>query len=349
LIRHLLIATDFGPASERAQEAALDLARTFGSGVTVVHVIKPLPYPYPILPSESARQAVSMELDRVAAIFRAEQLNVDATLEDGPPWERIISVAQERKVDLLIMGTRGRRGIPHLLLGSVADKVVRLSKAPVLTVPPWRYSDRKTAGTELARAVMALREERPIILAISRGALSVANEVASALETSMDGLFVRLVECDGQAVGAVCEEGTCLFDEATVSKLAIPIETLGTVIGESRRLCRDESLRLRGARWIGDVGDRTVLVVTDSISSPLPAAASAKVLRAMGARRVVVATPGGTFAALEALGTHVDATTCLDRVREPAGIDVLYRDAQELSDAEAAAMLSGSSASRPSS
>jgi putative phosphoribosyl transferase len=346
--RKLLLATDFSPASERAREAALQLARAFEAEVTVLHVVESPRYPYPVAVPSSTRQAATTDLDRVARAMQGAGVRTVPMLREGNPYAEIVTAAKDANVDLLIIGTHGHRGLDHLLLGSVAEKVVRVAPGAVLTVPPWRHHDRTAAGIALSHELQKLRHERPIVLALSRGALPIAREIAKGFETSLDVLVVRQMESDGKAVGAVAEDGTTLVDDQVVSQLAISREALGGSIESARQLCRDESISLRGARWIIDVGDRTVVIVSDGITSPWPTAVAASLLRGMKARRLVAATPAISTRAIEATARHVDEFVSIEQVEEPRLVALLYRDPREPSDAEALELLSAAVTSHQS-
>jgi nucleotide-binding universal stress UspA family protein len=136
----VLVATDFSEASERAVTLAVELARSPGSGLTVVHTCEVPVYAYtdmsfapldllsPVV--DVARERLGELMGRLAAVCPGAK----SVLEVGVPWERILGVAAVTGADLIVMGTHGRRGVAHALLGSVAEKVVRLSPVPVLTV-----------------------------------------------------------------------------------------------------------------------------------------------------------------------------------------------------------------------
>ena len=79
---------------------------------------------------KAARTALDEVQARVSKLLPGTQ----SLLKVGPEWERILDAVKEANVDLIVMGTQGRRGLPRLILGSVAEKVVRLSPVPVLTV-----------------------------------------------------------------------------------------------------------------------------------------------------------------------------------------------------------------------
>jgi nucleotide-binding universal stress UspA family protein len=85
-------------------------------------------------PIDSIEAAAKDALGRAHARLKEKHPNADAVLAAGVAWDRIIEAARERDVDMIVMGTHGRRGVPRWFLGSVAEKVVRLSPVPVLTV-----------------------------------------------------------------------------------------------------------------------------------------------------------------------------------------------------------------------
>ncbi len=136
-ITHILVPTDFSEASERAIASALDLAHTFEARVTLLHV-----WSLPVAgyaetlswPVEEMQQAAKMALDEALAKTAKRHAKTDAVLRQGLEWQAILDVIDDRKCDLVVMATHGRKGLSRFLLGSVAEKVVRLSPVPVLTV-----------------------------------------------------------------------------------------------------------------------------------------------------------------------------------------------------------------------
>jgi nucleotide-binding universal stress UspA family protein len=137
--KKILVPTDFGDASNDAIDFAVGLAKTFGSTITLLHVYEIPVYPYPGLTIDvdlltPIREAAQKELDRAFAALQKVGCEARAQLESGIPWGKILAVAEAQKSDLIVMGTHGRKGVMHALVGSVAEKVVRLSPVPVLTV-----------------------------------------------------------------------------------------------------------------------------------------------------------------------------------------------------------------------
>ena len=142
-IARILVPTDFGAASDAALGYARALATQFGASITLVHVFED-PFTSGAFVGDGT---VTMPLDLTEALERAarEQLEVrhaehapslplsSADLLRGPTAKRIVEHAEKIGADLIVMGTHGRGGLGHLMLGSIAEKVVRTAKCPVLT------------------------------------------------------------------------------------------------------------------------------------------------------------------------------------------------------------------------
>ncbi|HKY38527.1 MAG TPA: universal stress protein [Polyangiaceae bacterium] len=137
--RHILVPTDFGPASSAAIDLAIGLAQAFEAQLTLLHVWEIPDYPYLEFMRNSPEIA---RVEDAAVTGLAEGLRQAQTrlptaksvLRRGVPWQTIISTALELECDLIVMGTHGLRGLSRALLGSVTEKVVRVSPVPVLTV-----------------------------------------------------------------------------------------------------------------------------------------------------------------------------------------------------------------------
>ncbi len=135
----ILVATDGSDAAEAAVEEATDLADDQAAELHVLNVVEVQAVesmgPSPAATAESMEQAGERAV--AGAVELAEGAGVSAvegaTIR-GLPHEEIVGYVEEHDIDLVVLGTHGRTGLDRLLLGSVAEKVVRLSSAPVLTV-----------------------------------------------------------------------------------------------------------------------------------------------------------------------------------------------------------------------
>jgi nucleotide-binding universal stress UspA family protein len=137
--KHILVATDFSEASRGAIEVAQEMVRDSGAVLTVTHTCELPGFDAPGVPAEVLTPLIEgarKKLDEALRPIRKEVPGASAALRIGVPWEQILALAEEVRADLVIMGTHGRRGLAHALMGSVAERVVRVAPVPVLTVGP---------------------------------------------------------------------------------------------------------------------------------------------------------------------------------------------------------------------
>jgi nucleotide-binding universal stress UspA family protein len=160
------VPTDFGPTSELALRYGRELARNFGSALHVLHAISDL-VTLNTLPPTYVTDIAGLQRERELA---ARQ-RLEGALASGPgaagiktsavvlmsasPATAIVTYADEQRIDLIVMGTHGRGAVAHLLLGSVAEKVVRAAHCPVMTVRQperdWRGLHAATASSSRSR------------------------------------------------------------------------------------------------------------------------------------------------------------------------------------------------------
>jgi nucleotide-binding universal stress UspA family protein len=138
-VERILVPIDFGDAASKALDIAVDLAKKYGATITLLHVYEVPLEPYTLTPLDfdfvtPIREAAEKALASAFTALKPKGVEARAELLCGVPWSAILDTAQQQKADLIVMGTHGRKGVMHALLGSVAEKVVRLSPVPVLTV-----------------------------------------------------------------------------------------------------------------------------------------------------------------------------------------------------------------------
>jgi nucleotide-binding universal stress UspA family protein len=137
--RHILVATDFGPFSDRAVHLAVELVKEHGATLTLMTVIEPHtgdPESLAPLSDYLPPEWESETRGRLAAVARECGLlaGYASTVRFGEPSKMIVEEAHRNGVDLVVVGTHGRKGVTRWLLGSVAEHVVRNCPCPVLTV-----------------------------------------------------------------------------------------------------------------------------------------------------------------------------------------------------------------------
>jgi nucleotide-binding universal stress UspA family protein len=136
---HVLVPIDFSPYAEQALDYAIALAQKLQARVTLLHVIQPPlvagadmgVWPSPAF-IDDLKTAITRDMEGSLARVTAAGLAGEIAVVHGVPFHEILNTAKARQMDLIIMGTHGRTGLPHVLLGSVAEKVVRLAPCPVL-------------------------------------------------------------------------------------------------------------------------------------------------------------------------------------------------------------------------
>jgi len=148
LVRRILIPVDYSDTSKTALDYGTELALKFGAAIDIVHVWDRPTYvtdavlvqrpgeahkPIGELIRENAQRDMTEFLSRVTI---PEGVSMQSRLLSGEPSATLVEELKKGQHDLVVLGTHGRTGFAHLLLGSVAERLVRLSPVPVLTVPP---------------------------------------------------------------------------------------------------------------------------------------------------------------------------------------------------------------------
>ena len=136
---HVLVPVDFGEASNQALDVALTMAKAFQAKLTLVHVCVSVPLGYVYAeglswPTYEMEDLATKQMDALLARARQERPSAEGIIVGGDPWRKILAVSKERGADLIVMGTHGRTGLSHLLIGSIAEKITRHAHVPVLIV-----------------------------------------------------------------------------------------------------------------------------------------------------------------------------------------------------------------------
>ena len=140
-IQHILHPTDFSDHSEAALKYACSLAIQYAASLHLIHVVQDIRFALPVgggLPADFYINQVRSSTEQLTE-YPAKIVNHSGTIErnvvEGPPAVEITNYAKDNNIDLIVMGTHGYAGIEHVLMGSVAENVVRRAHCPVLTVP----------------------------------------------------------------------------------------------------------------------------------------------------------------------------------------------------------------------
>ena len=137
-LKRILVPHDFSETSEAAVKYAVALAKAFGAKLHLLHVSDKartdMATEFPLGLEESVEEAIRERLVKIMTPREQKEFKPEFELRGGTPYVEIVRYARERDIDLIVMGTHGRGFVAHVVMGSVAEKVVRNAPCPVLTV-----------------------------------------------------------------------------------------------------------------------------------------------------------------------------------------------------------------------
>ena len=207
------------------------------------------------------------------------------------------------------------------------------------------FRDRSEAGAKLATRLMPLRESQPVVVALPRGGVPVAHEIATALGAPLDVLAVRKLGAPGNpelGMGAIAEDGTGVIDQGTVKALGVSEGNLRSIIDREAAELRRRVALYRGERPALDLTGRTVIVVDDGVATGVTDTAALRAIRSRGPEKVVLAVPVCAPEAARMLAKEADEVVCLSTPPSLDGVGRWYRDFSQVSDDEVLRLLHSS-------
>ena len=253
-IRRILCPIDFSDHSRRALDHAIAIARWYESTVTVLQVFSPVPVAgfgpgpvvfEPIVLTPADRDQLLADTKTFAESESAPGITIEAVVRGGNTAGEILEQATSMKADLLVLGTHGRSGFERLVLGSVAEKVLRKATCPVLTVPK-RVPDAVPAGPVLYKRILCPVDFSDSSLNALKYAMSMAQEADGQLTV----LHVVEHELENRVdmAGLAYDAGTTIGDFLKQREEALRRRLRETVAGASE-FCSVESLMTHGKPW----------------------------------------------------------------------------------------------------
>jgi putative phosphoribosyl transferase len=207
------------------------------------------------------------------------------------------------------------------------------------------FVDRHDAGRRLAAELERFRGQSPVVVAIPRGGVPVAAEVAGALGAPLDVIMVRKVGAPWQpeyAIGAVAEGGVQILAERELSMLGIGPSELDALVAKAEHELAERSARYRGKRPPLEVKGRTVLLVDDGLATGRTAQAAARALRERGAARIVLAVPVAAAQSVLEIAGSVDEVVAVQAPSDLLAIGFWYQDFRPTADEEVTTLLARS-------
>ncbi len=205
------------------------------------------------------------------------------------------------------------------------------------------FRNRQQAGKYLAEHLSGYRDrDDVIVLALPRGGVPVAYEVARELHAPLDVFIVRKIGMPGAeefAVGAIASGGVRLLDENLIARYGVSRASVdATIAAEERELERRER-QYRGARAMPDLAGKTVILVDDGLATGSTMRAAVEALRREGAARIVVGVPVAAPETCDLLKREVDDIVCAVTPQPFYAVGLWYDDFTQTTDAEVAALL----------
>jgi predicted phosphoribosyltransferase len=210
------------------------------------------------------------------------------------------------------------------------------------------FQDRREAGRVLAEKLRAYAD-RPdlLVLALPRGGVPVAFEVAEALHAPLDVFLVRKLGLPGQeelAMGAIATGGVLVLNEDLVEALDIPEGVIREVAREEQRELERRERAFRDDRPAPDVRGRTVILIDDGLATGSTMRAAVAALRKMDPHRIVVAVPVAAPETCDEFRDEVDDIVCAETPEPFYGVGRWYEDFTQTSDEEVRELLARASA-----
>jgi putative phosphoribosyl transferase len=199
------------------------------------------------------------------------------------------------------------------------------------------FADRRQAGQRLAQPIVALGLDDPLVIALPRGGVPVAAEVAEALGAPLDVLVVRKLGVPAQpelALGALAEGGAEVIDHRLARSFGVTPALLDVLRAEARAEIARRVGIYRGGAPLRDPTGRTVVLVDDGLATGRTAEAAVADLRATGAAAVVLAVPVAAAETAADLGLVADEVVAVIRPRDLRAVGLWYDDFTQTSDAE---------------
>jgi len=213
---------------------------------------------------------------------------------------------------------------------------------------PTRFKDRVAAGQQLGRSLADLREEDPLVLALPRGGVPVAAQVASALHAPLDILLVRKLGLPSHpevAFGAIGEDGVRILNEDVVQRFGLSEREILHVENREREELARRLVKYRGGRPPLSLEGRTVIIVDDGLATGATARVAVRIARRRGARHVIVAVPVASLGALRDIASQSEQTISLLVPQSFRAVGEWYEDFDQTTDEEVTTLLDAAAAS----
>lgn len=212
------------------------------------------------------------------------------------------------------------------------------------------FSDRRDAGRQLAERLEKYRDEDTVVLALPRGGVPVAAEVAKALDAQLDVIVARKLGAPGRpelGVGAIAEGGEPLVDEQSLTMLGLERADLDATVEAERAELDRRVRRYRGDRELPNLNGRTVILVDDGLATGVTARAALQALRERKPARLVFAVPVGAPESARRVREEADDLVIVATPERFMAVGQWYEDFTQTTDTDVIALLGDGQHSLP--
>lgn len=208
---------------------------------------------------------------------------------------------------------------------------------------PYLFKDRQEAGRKLSKQVSQYASNsNAVVLALAKGGVAVASEIARSLNLPLDVLSVRKIAVPGQAglaMGAVASGGVQVLNRGLINSLHISREQIEQIASSEYHKLEQGEKAYRGNKLPLDVKDKIVILVDDGIATGATIRATVTALKLFKPQKIIVAVPSSSGDAIGDLRLEVDELVCLSTPEPYTSVGRWYKDFHQLSDKEVKTLL----------
>jgi predicted phosphoribosyltransferase len=203
------------------------------------------------------------------------------------------------------------------------------------------FPNRQEAGKLLAEKLIKYKKDSPIILALPRGGVVVAKEVAKALNARLDVIVSRKIGYPGNpefGIGAISENGIFILDTQSISTLGISSETINQIRKKEEEEM-NRRIKLYRNKPFPYLNDKTVIIIDDGLVTGITAQAAIQTIKKHHPKKLIFATPVCASDSMEKIRPLVNQIICLSCRDDFGALSMYYRDFQQVSNEEVIALL----------
>lgn len=204
------------------------------------------------------------------------------------------------------------------------------------------FENRQEAGKQLATQLIKYREKKPFILAMPRGGVPIAYEIAHTLHAPLDVIVVRKIGLSGNrefGIGAIAEGGVEILDQTTTRVLGIDADEIKDTIDlEEVELNRRVKV-YRDGKPLPDLKNKTVILVDDGMATGITARAAIEAVKKLNPKEIILASPVCALDTTESLQNRVDGIVCLATPAEFSAVALWYKNFIQVTDEEVVNLL----------